>query len=201
MVIDLLSEFTHQSCACIHYRSCTGEWKYLLSIIGKGCSKSLEKVHYLTGILNIFAETHNTNCRDNQSLYEIISNDIKQNGNTGIELNTLQLYKKVVNIGQRRLRSYRLYLANTFKLMETGDIEIDDQLTENDLKNLWQIVLESKEWYSKLKYLERQLKSVHIILPKEKLVKQHGNTLLATIRACSGSMDNLSEMLTLNQEQ
>ncbi len=83
---------------------------------------------------------------DNQKFYEIISNDIKQNRNTGIELNTLRLYKKVVNIGQKRLRSYRIYLANTLKLMETGDIEIDNELTENDIINLWQVVLESKEW-------------------------------------------------------
>ncbi len=95
---------------------------------------------------NIFTETHNTNCMDNQKFYEIISNDIKQNRNTGIELNTLRLYKKIVNIGQKRLRTYRIYLANTLKLMETGDIEIDNELTENDIINLWQVVLESKEW-------------------------------------------------------
>ena len=148
-----------------------------------------------------FTEKHTSNCKDNQKLYEIISNDIKQNRNIGIELNTFKLYIKVINIGQQRLRSYRLYLANTFKLMETGDIEIDDELTENDIINLWQVVLESKEWYSKLKLLEKQLKSVHVVPPKEKLVRVHPNTLLTELKACSGSMNNLSEMLIFNQEQ
>lgn len=148
---------------------------------------------------NIFTETHVSYCKDNQELYEIIFNSIKQSTNTGIELNTLHLYKEILNIGQQRLRSYRLHLANTFRLIEEGNIEIDDEITENELKNLWNVVLEAKEWYGKLNYLKILLRSVQVIPQKERLIKEHTNTLLAKISACSSSMENLSGMLTFNQ--
>lgn len=50
-----------------------------------------------------------------------------------MELDTLHLYKEILNMGQQRLRSYRLHLANTFTLIEEGNIEIDDEITENEL--------------------------------------------------------------------
>lgn len=149
---------------------------------------------------NAIMKVHTSDCEDNQKLFEFISNDIEQHKTTGIELNTKHLYKKVVRLGQQRLRSNRLHLANTFKLMETGDIKKDTcGLTEDEFKDLWQVVLESKKWYSKLRFLERRVNSVHIIPPKDPFIKEHCGTVLATLKGCSGLMDNLSDMLTLHQ--
>ncbi len=147
-------------------------------------------------------KVHIGDCEDNQKLYEFIFNDIELHGETGIELNTYRLYKKVIRLGQQRLRSNRLHLANTFKLIKTGDIKANTcGLTEDEFNKLWQVVLESKNWYSKLRFLERHVNSVHIIPPKSPCIKEHCGTVLATLKGCSGSMDNLSDMLTLHQEQ